>query len=367
MIDRSYIDEISPKVLIVDDDAEIINIFGSFLGAGFKRQVATSGEGALKILNTSKELPDLILLDLLMPGIDGYEVCRRIKADERLKDIPIIFISALLEVNNIEKAFEIGGVDYIEKPCEARELQTRVLSRISSHRKEMKLQEDNTVLNDLVQEKVKEISESQMATIFALARLTESRDDDTGKHLERVQAFSRLLLEKMSVKRTYGMEIGLEYIEAVEKASVLHDIGKIGIEDHILLKPGKLTEEEFDRMKDHTVIGGRTLSEVYKQYPGNKFVRLGIEIASFHHEKWDGSGYPNGLRGENIPFSARVVALADVYDAVRSKRVYKEKYNHKKVCNMISEIIGQHLDPVIVEVFLENEKEFENIYDSLNS
>lgn len=364
MIDKMEMYKKIPKILIVDDDPNIIDILASILGENFKLQVAISGNKALKILKNSKALPDLILLDVLMPGIDGYEVCRQMKADKSLKNIPIIFVSALIEIDSLDKAFKIGATDYIKKPFDSIELEARVKNHIASYHKKMALEKDNVILNKLVEKKIREILDSQMATIFALVKLTESKSDETGKHLERVQSFSRLTLEKMKLKDDYRDKIDKKYIESVANASVLHDIGKIGIEDSILLKPGKLTEEEYERMKEHTLIGSKTLKEVHEKYPNNSFIKKGVEIANFHHEKWDGSGYPEGLKGENIPLSARIVTLADLYDALRSKRVYKEGFSHEKTLDMIREFSGNHLDPMIVEVFLENEIEFEAIYDS---
>lgn len=365
MVNHICKDSIPPRVLIVDDDPKIIDILGSFLKENFKCQIAINGEGALKILKNTDRLPDLILLDILMPGINGYRLCQIIKKDEKLREIPIIFISSLLDINSIEKAFEIGGIDYIEKPFNCNEVKARVMNHIKLHRKELELERNNLILNELVEKKVTEILDSQMATIFALAKLTESRDDATGKHLERVQVFCRLILEKLKMKNNHKYNIDDEYIEMVENASVLHDIGKIGIEDYILLKPGSLTKEEYRRMKEHTIIGSNTLREVYKEYPGNKFIELGIEIAHYHHEKWDGTGYPEALVGEEIPLSARVVALADLYDALRSKRRYKESFSHKKATEIICKSSGKHLDPLLVNLFLENQAEFEEKYNLL--
>ena len=214
----------------------------------------------------------------------------------------------------------------------------------------------------MVDEKVKEITDSQIATIFALAKLAESRDNDTGDHLKRVQFFCRLLAEKLSKHSKYRDRINEDFIENLQRASPLHDIGKVGIKDAILLKPGKLTPEEFEEMKLHTSIGANTLKQVYQEYPGNYFVKIGIEIAQSHHEKWDGSGYPEGLCGDGIPLSARIMALVDVYDALRSKRVYKEAYSNEKSREIIMQGNGKQFDSLVVEAFLEYEQEFEEVY-----
>lgn len=349
------------QILIVDDSPEAIDALGNALPKHYKRQFALNGEKALDLLASSMELPDLILLDVKMPGMDGYEVCNRLKKDERLKNIPIIFLSALTDTKDKIKGFENGGVDYIQKPFEILEVQARVDTHIKLHELQRKLEYQNKHLSQLVEEKVKEISDSQMATIYALAKLAESRDDETGEHLNRVRLFCRLMAEKLSMRNG----ITEDFINALEKASPMHDIGKVGIRDAILLKPGKLTPEEFEEMKQHTTIGANTLREVYQKYPNNYFIAIGIEVAQSHHEKWDGSGYPNGINGEEIPLSARIMTLADVYDALRSKRVYKDAFSHEKSREIIFEGRGKHFDPLIIDVFLENEQEFAKIYSEL--
>ena len=221
-------------------------------------------------------------------------------------------------------------------------------------------------LEDLVEEKVKEISASQIATIHALVKAAESRDDDTGKHIERTSLFCRLIAEKLYEAGLYPDLINQEYAEQIARASPLHDIGKIGIEDAILLKPGRLTPEEFEIMKTHVNIGYETLASAQAAYPGNVFLRIGVEIAQYHHEKWDGSGYVRGLTGEDIPLPARIMALSDVYDALRSRRVYKEPYPHEKARAIILEGRGSHFDPTLADLFGEHHSSFQEIYDSLS-
>jgi putative two-component system response regulator len=340
MLTKVYEEINLPRVLIVDDDPNMIAILGNLLGDNFKRQATTSGKKALKILQESKELPDVILLDIIMKGIDGYEICSIIRSNEKLKDIPIIIISGLTDGNSIEKALDAGCTDYIRKPFEKKEVNARIMKHIGEYHQKQESEKNNLALNKLIEKKVTEISDSQMATIFALAKLTESRDDDTGAHLERVQGFSRLMLEKLMLTKDYKNIINQAYIEVVEKASILHDIGKVAIEDSILLKPGALTELEFQRMKMHTTIGSDTLKEVAMLYPGNKFVEIGIEVARHHHEKWNGRGYPDKLVGEEIPLAARVVGLADMYDALRSRRDYKGPFTHEEACKIIKESAG---------------------------
>lgn len=231
---------------------------------------------------------------------------------------------------------------------------------------EEKLQRYNTQLEEMVQEKVREISESQMATIFALVKLAESRDDDTGKHIVRTSEYCRLLAKALRASGHYTDEIDDSFIENIANASPLHDIGKVGIPDAILLKPGRLTPEEFDVMKTHVTLGYNTLAMVHNQYPENAFIRVGMDIAQYHHEKWDGSGYIGKLQGTEIPLAARIMALADVYDALRSKRVYKEAFSHEKSISIILQGSGNHFDPTLVEVFMQNNDAMETIFESAN-
>ena len=230
----------------------------------------------------------------------------------------------------------------------------------ATERKELETYNNN--LKQMVEEKVKEISESQMATIFAFAKLAEARDEDTGDHLKRIQIFCQLIAEKLSLRNYYKDRINADFIDNLQKASPLHDIGKVGIRDVILLKPGKLTREEFKEMQQHTLIGANTLEEVYQNYPGNYFIKIGIEIARSHHEKWDGSGYPDGLCGDEIPLSAQIMALVDVYDALRSKRVYKKAYSNNRTKAIIIKGANRHFNPLLVETFLEFEQEFDKAY-----
>jgi putative two-component system response regulator len=224
----------------------------------------------------------------------------------------------------------------------------------------------NEHLEELVQEKVAEISASQMATIHALVKSTESRDDDTGAHIERTTGFCRALAEKLYEAGLYRDIVDKDYPENIAKASPLHDIGKVGIKDAILLKPGKLTDDEFAIMKTHVIIGYETLASIVKMYPENEFINTGIEITRYHHEKWDGSGYMKGLAGEEIPLSARIMALSDVYDALRSRRVYKEPFSHERTLEIITEERGKLFDPVLTDVFLEHNLLFKDIYDGLS-
>jgi len=213
----------------------------------------------------------------------------------------------------------------------------------------------------------KEVSEAHLATIYALTKLSESRDDETGAHIERVSELCKILAERLRDNKLFSNYITDSYIENLSKASTLHDIGKVGIPDSILLKPGKLTPEEFNIIKKHTTIGSKILSEIQTKYPNNNFLTLGYHIVHYHHERWDGTGYPTGISQDRIPLSARIMALVDVYDALRSKRVYKEAYSHEKSIDIIKQGRGSHFDPTIVDVFLENESLFRDTFDRITA
>ncbi len=341
------------NILLVDDTpANLILLANMLKEKGCRVRPVPSGKMALKMIEN--ELPDLILLDITMPEMDGYEVCRRLKADSRSADIPIIFISALSETLDKTRAFTTGGVDYITKPFQFEEVEARVETHLSLRRHQV-------YLEDLVEEKVREISSSQMSTIFALSKLAESRDADTGRHLERVQIYCRVLAERLARESIYKNEVGENFIYNISNASPLHDIGKVAVPDHILLKPGRFNAEEFEIMKTHTTIGAQTLEEVRKLYPRNSFVNMGISIACCHHERWDGQGYPAGLAGKAIPLAARIMAVVDVYDALRSKRCYKEAMEHHVCREIILAGKGTQFDPTIIDAFSATEDEFERI------
>jgi putative two-component system response regulator len=355
----------TPKstIMVVDDTPANLKLLEEMLGGqGHKALMFPSGVMALRAI--AKNPPDLILLDIMMPEMNGFEFCQQLKADTEMKKIPVIFLSALSDTESKVKAFSMGGVDYVTKPFQFEEIKARVETHLKLRKMQVEKERQNQQLEDLVQEKVKEISASQLATIFAVSKLAESRDDETGQHIERTQTFCRILSQKLLDHPRYGANIPAAFVDNIYHASPLHDIGKVGIMDNILLKPGKLTPEEFEIMKTHTLIGSSTLQTVHSKYPNNTFLNMGIEIARSHHEKWDGSGYPDGLAGENIPLSARIMAIADVYDALRSKRPYKEPFSHQQSFEIILKGAGNHFDPVVIETFMTLEPKFADIPDS---
>ncbi len=338
------------NILIVDDIPENLDVLSGMLEKnGFKIRPVTNGKAALKAMRIYP--PDIILLDVNMPDMNGYDVCEQLKADDKLKDIPVIFISALSETIDKVRAFAVGGVDYITKPFQYEEVLSRIITQLKLYQMQSELKKYNINLKELVKEQVKEISDSQMATIYALAKLSQSRDDQTGTHLERVKQFCRLLTIYLGKLPKYSRIINNDYVDIISNASALHDIGKVGIPDNILLKPGKLTTDEFEIMKKHTIIGAETLKLAKLSYPKNKFINYGIEIARNHHERWDGTGYPDGLSGDGIPLPAKIMSIADVYDALKSKRPYKEPLTHEESCKIIYNGSNTFFDPDIVNSF----------------
>lgn len=360
-MDESFLSNSRHDILIVDDVPENLQILALMLkDQGYSVRPVSSGRMALKTAKANP--PDLILLDITMPDMNGYEVCEIMKQDPVLKDIPVIFISALADTGDKIKAFDTGGVDYITKPFKIQEIQARVATHLKLRQMQKALEHYSRNLEAMVQAQVQQISAAQLATIFALAKLAESRDDETGRHLERVQKMCRLLTTQLKQELPPDAELISEsFIEMLYHASPLHDIGKVGISDLILLKPGKLTEAEFKIIKTHPVIGAETLAAVYREHP-NEMLKIGIEIARYHHERWDGAGYPEGLSGERIPISARIMALVDAYDAICSKRVYKEAMSHEAACRIIERDSGKHFDPQLAAVFLNSERQIQSLY-----
>ena len=355
------------RVLVADDDSLNCTLLTvSLEEIGYAVESAGDGRQTLDMLNAKPF--DILLLDLLMPEVDGYEVLERVKADSQMRHLPVIVISAAEELDSIVKCIELGAEDYLLKPFNRVMLKARVDASMEKKRLRdqeevyrRQIEEYNLHLERRVQEQVREIASAQLATILALAKLSESRDLETGRHLERVREYCKILLEHLRQRPKYEKQIDPGYIEYLYLASMLHDIGKVGVPDIILLKAGRLTPEEFAVMKTHTRIGADTLKEVNRQVPGNNFIRIGIEVAEGHHERWDGSGYPYGLAGEAIPLPGRVLALADVYDAMTSRRVYKEALSHEQSVAAIREERGKYFDPELVDCFLEAQDEFRAI------
>jgi len=319
------------KILIVDDTPVNIRVLVEALKNDYKLSIATNGKVALNYAMADQP-PDLILLDIMMPEIDGYEVCKRLKDQESTRDIPIIFITAMSEERNETQGLEMGAVDYIIKPINQKIVQARVRTHL-----ELKKHRDH--LSELVQEKTSELLEAKLDLIHRLARAAEYRDNETGMHIIRMSHYTSLLAKASGLSDFAS--------EQLFHAASMHDVGKIGIPDKILLKPARLTDGEFAHMKSHTIIGGRLLEG------GNSdLLRMAYDIAMTHHEKWDGSGYPKGLSGEDIPIEGRISSVCDVFDALTSERPYKKEWSVQDAMDEILAQKGAHFDPHLVDTFV---------------
>lgn len=322
------------KVLIVDDDPISVQILENAVQAnGHDVLVATDGMGALEILQRTP--CRLVISDWEMPHMNGLELCHAIRFGDFSGYIYVILLTSHAAPREKVLGLNAGADDLIAKPFDPAELSARLL----------------------IAERILSL-ETRDVAMFAMAKLAESRDPETGAHLERMQNYSRVLAWQLAAEEPYQHLIDREYLRLIYATSPLHDIGKVGVPDSVLLKAGRLTPEEFEIMKLHTTIGSSTLTAALTQFPGAKFLEMARDIASSHHEKYDGSGYPDGLAGEDIPLSARIVAVADVYDALTSKRVYKEAYSHDITREMILQKSGTHFDPHVAEAFVACESQF---------
>ncbi len=352
------------KVMIVDDTPANLKLLKEMLQRiGFDVSVFRSAIDAIEALDLNP--PSIILMDISMPDMNGFEACKIIKANPVHKDTPIIFISALNDVEDKVKAFEYGGVDYITKPFEFEEVKMRVSTHLQISKLQKEIQAWNNSLERRVQSQLDEIEQTnkrliraQNSTIIALAKLSECRDTDTGLHLERVGHYCEILAKHLMRKNIFA-EVDDDFIHTIKLVAPLHDIGKVGIPDKILLKPGRLEPDEFEIMKTHAQLGANTFLEVKKQMSETAYCEMAYDVILCHHEKYDGTGYPIGLSGNDIPLSARIMAVADVYDALRSKRPYKEPIPKEQAEQIIIDSCESHFAPELVEAFVEN-------HDSLN-
>jgi putative two-component system response regulator len=349
-----------PAILIVDDTPEMVSILERLLKAQYRTRAASSGRQALDM--ALAEPPDLILLDVMMPGMSGFDVCRELKARAETKDVPVIFLTALDDVRDEKTGFDAGAVDYITKPVSQPILLARVRNHLALKSAADFLKDKNRYLLAEVARRTDQVQIIQDVTIMAMASLAETRDNATGNHIRRTQHYVRVLAEKLNTLPHYASEFDEGTIASLFKSAPLHDIGKVGIPDAILLKPDKLTPAEFEIMKTHTVLGRDTILAAEKLIGApSSFLRHAREIAVSHQEKWDGTGYPEKLKGDAIPMSARLMAVADVYDALISRRVYKPPFLHEVAVNMIREGRGRHFDPHITDAFLLIQDDFRAI------
>lgn len=354
------LNEVKQTILIVDDTPANIDVVKQVLSQDYFIQAAIDGPTALKII--AKKQPDLILLDILMPLMSGYKVCEIIKSDEKTRDIPIIFLTAKTSVEDEAKGLNMGAVDYITKPISPPILRERVHNHLELKHARDLLKRQNQELEIKVIERTRQLAELQDVAMVAMGSLAETRDPETGNHIRRTQRYVKLLANKLKDHPRFSTFFTPENITTLFKSAPLHDIGKVGVPDHILLKPGKLTDEEFTEMKKHPIYGRDAIIAAERSMSrADNFLIFAEEIAYSHHEKWDGSGYPLGLAGDDIPISARLMAVADVYDALISRRVYKPPFPHSMAVSIITEGRGTHFDPDMVDAFLANSELFFNI------
>jgi len=352
------------KVLIVDDTDLNIEILLEALSDRYDLYTAMNGESALA--QVKKNPPDIILLDVVMPGMSGYEVCTLLKANPATTDIPIIFLTAMTEINEKARGFEAGAVDYMVKPFAILEVQARLDVHLSLINAKKALKQQNEILEIKVKERTHELSVTQSVIIEAMACLAETRNQETGDHVMRTRFYVQLLTVRLASHPRFKDYLVLLDPDDIGIATILHDVGKVGVPDHILLKPGRLTKEEFEEMKMHTVYGHNILHRLKKRLPDNTFLRLADEIAYAHHEKWDGSGYPRGLKGDEIPIPARLMAIADVYDAMINQRVYKGPMTNDEAIAFITSQAGLHFDPDVTMAFLELKETFQFVAKQLS-
>ncbi|OGR36981.1 MAG: two-component system response regulator [Desulfovibrionales bacterium GWA2_65_9] len=345
-------------ILLVDDDMENLGILGSLLNQDYDIYIAPSGERALQIA-ASVPKPDLILLDVMMPGMDGYEVLARLRGNPATSDIPVIFVTGLDAIEDEERGLEYGAMDYIAKPYRPPIILARVKTQLELKRARDWLRSQNTYLEAEIARRMQDILIIQDVTINALAELAETRDQETGHHIHRTQAYVRILALSLREHPRFSGFLTDSAIELLAKSAPLHDIGKVGIPDHILFKADKLTAEEWAIMKTHPRLGADAIKRALINADRSvDFLNMAMDIAQCHHEKWDGTGYLEGLKGDEIPIPGRLMALADVFDALISRRVYKEPLPFDQARAIIVGERGRHFDPDIVDVFLGGFDEF---------
>lgn len=347
-------DPAKAKILVVDDTKTNVEVLEGILMDEYDVHVALDGERAIKLIPRLK--PDLILLDVMMPVMDGYETLRRLRLIEEGKDIPVIFLTAKADSEGEKEGLSLGAVDYITKPFAPSLVKLRIKNQL-----EYKFHRDH--LTELVHERTLSLRQTLKVMLMSLGALAEYRDNETGGHIRRTQIIVRMLAEVLQKNpKFYNVLPNDEVVEQFATAAPLHDIGKVGIQDSILRKPGRLTSEEMDQMKEHTILGYEVLESATFELHNDPMVIVAAQIAKSHHEKWDGTGYPEGLKGEEIPIGARLMAVADVYDALVSKRVYKEPLPHEDAVNIILEGCDTHFDPDIVNAFKEIADKLPGIY-----
>jgi putative two-component system response regulator len=353
--------EYRPTILIVDDTPENLIVLGELLQPAYRVRAANSGRRALQVA-LGNPTPDLILLDVMMPDMDGYQVLAELRSAPKTRNTPVIFVTAMDGTEDEERGLDHGAVDYITKPIRPSIVLARVRTQLELKQARDILRDQNSYLEAEVARRMSENQLIQEVSIHALARLAETRDPETGKHLRRTQEYVLTLAGALRDHPRFASYLDDRTINAIAQSAPLHDIGKVGIPDHILLKPGKLTPDEWEIMKTHAELGSKAIAqaEADAEKPV-EFLAIAKLIARSHHEKWNGSGYPDALAGDNIPIAARLMALADVFDALTCKRVYKPAFSFDDAYRIIVDGSGTHFDPDIVAAFVREYSTFMNI------
>ncbi|MHB8130998.1 MAG: HD domain-containing phosphohydrolase [Mobilitalea sp.] len=348
-----------PNILVVDDiNANLVVLTELIRNAGYIARPVTSVQYALSAIEAFP--PNLILLDISMPEIDGFVFCDLLKKNAETRDIPVIFISALNSTEDKIKGFQLGAVDYIVKPFEVEEVTLRINTHLKMYKMQCELEVYNKKLYKIINDQIRKSYDEQKNVLLALSNLLVARDHRKAGHLERVSENSRILATSLQFSLKFQERITNIFIDAIELAAPLHDIGNIAIPDSILLKPSELSMEETDTMKMHTSMGANTLEEIYNNNKHNDFVKMAIDIARYHHEYWNGYGYPMGIAGTNIPLSARIVSVIDAYDSLTHDKIYKPAYTHEESMDIINEGSGFQFDPDIVAIFNKIQHQLKN-------
>jgi putative two-component system response regulator len=350
---ESYAKELKPRILVVDDEPFYLELLAELLSDDYTISVAKNGEQALRRVQDGG-LPHLVLLDVVMPGMDGYEACRQLKENPLTNEVPIIFLTAKSEITDELKGFELGAVDYITKPISIPILQARVKTHLA-------LSEQRIALEHLVAERTEQLERTKDAVVYSMGALAEARDEETGNHILRTREYVKVLGKALARHARYCQVLNERTINLISRAAPLHDIGKVGVPDRVLQKRGSLDEDERRQMDRHVIYGRDAIISAEKEIGATSFTAVAKEIAYGHHEKWDGSGYPLGLVREEIPLSARMMAVADVYDALVSRRYYKSPMSHVEAKAQIMEERGAHFDPELVDAFVECSETFHEI------
>ncbi len=339
-------------ILIVDDEPTNLSVLAQLLQPTYRVRAARSGEAALRIA-VSEPRPDLVLLDVMMPGMDGYEVLDRLRSDPATSDLPVLFVTAMANADDEERGLALGASDYVTKPIRPAVVHARVRTQLMAERTRHALRDQNQYLEAEVRRRVAENDVTQTVSIRALAHLAEMRDTDTGVHILRTQGFVAELARRLRAHPRFAPHLDERSLDLLVRSAPLHDIGKVGIPDRILLKPGKLDADEWAIMQTHAALGADAIAKAEADVGQPvAFLELAGQIARWHHEKWDGSGYPDGLAGDAIPVAARLMALADVFDALISPRVYKAAMSFEDARRVIEQGRGSHFDPDVADAFI---------------